>query len=85
MKAAKAKYRFYGEELSRVKNLLAVEPYGKQAEKRKREVSELETKVSLRPSSDGKGGGVSIARLWMVSLIMINTTQRHQMTCINTL
>jgi hypothetical protein len=29
-----------------VKNLLALDPYGKQAEKRKKEVSDLEMKVS---------------------------------------
>lgn len=59
MKNAKAKYRFYGEDLARVKNLLAVEPYGKQAEKRKREVSELEVKVSSLEGGreGGKRGG----------------------------
>ncbi|XP_019853956.1 PREDICTED: rho GTPase-activating protein 29-like [Amphimedon queenslandica] len=44
MKSAKAKYIFYGQELARAKNQLAADPYGKQADRRKKEVSDLETK-----------------------------------------
>jgi len=77
MKNAKARYRFLGQDLSRVslhppasfpgpcrtgnelasklippslfqvKNILAADPYGKQAEKRKKEVSDLEARVGL--------------------------------------
>jgi hypothetical protein len=42
MKSAKAKYSFMGQDLARVKTLLTAEPYGKQADKRKKEVAELE-------------------------------------------
>ena len=45
MKNAKAKYEFYGQEVVRVKNLLGNEPVGPKAEKRKREISELEVKA----------------------------------------
>ena len=45
MNNSKAKYHFYGNEVVRVKNLLSNEPFGKQAEKRKKEVIDLEGKV----------------------------------------
>lgn len=47
MKNAKAKYEFYGQELIRIKNLLSNEPVGPKAEKRKKEISDLETKVCM--------------------------------------
>jgi hypothetical protein len=47
MKNCKAKYHFYGHELSRAKNQLSLEPYGKQADKRKKEVADLENKVYI--------------------------------------
>ena len=45
MKNAKTKYEFYGQELVRIKNLLGNEPVGPKADKRKKEIVELETKV----------------------------------------
>ena len=45
MKSSKARYEFFGQELIRIKNLLANEPVGPRADKRKREITELETKV----------------------------------------
>ena len=45
MKNAKAKYIFLGQDLIRVKNLLAMDPYGKQADKRKKEAADYESRV----------------------------------------
>jgi hypothetical protein len=42
MKVSRLKYRFVGQELTRVKSLLPCDPYGKHAEKRKKEISDLE-------------------------------------------
>ncbi len=47
MKAAKAKYEFLGQDLIRVKNLISLDPYGKQADKRKKEAADYETKVRM--------------------------------------
>lgn len=53
MKAAKAKYEFLGQDLVRVKNLLALDRYGKQADKRKKEVADYEARVSGCGFKDG--------------------------------
>lgn len=46
MRAAKAKYELLGQDLVRLKNVLSNEPVGPKAEKRKKEITDLEIKVS---------------------------------------
>lgn len=47
MRAAKAKYELLGQDLVRLKNVLSNEPVGPKAEKRKKEITDLEIKVMI--------------------------------------